>query len=746
MKKKVYAYLHTHWDLEWYRTKQDFNLRLLDVFDMVIDELTKNNAPFFYFDGQIKALLDYLTYRPQNKEIVLELIKNDKLAIGPYYTCIDSFLVNYKMMLKNLEIGKKISKIFNQKHFIGNMCDIFGISKSAFMALINENIDKALIWRGVNPEDIDNCCNFKYDNLNVTWLAQGYFNDFFHSDLPLEKKIENITNHIDKIDKYSNKNCLLPIGADHLGILQNANQKIKEINQHLKKYEIILTSPFEYFKNNKYTFKTQVQEFLDNKLTYILPGVYSSRIYQKRKNAILQNDISRKIEPLNHYLKDKFQPNIEEVYELLLTNQAHDGICGCSLDSVHREIDSRQEICQNILTAIEKRIIGNFKKKNKIREKSNDTIGLFNLSNNSIKIAEIKLPYILQNSQVIKIEKGFEDELYYDIHKIPVTENITNLYTQLIELDKNNGFSFTAAKIAKPKKRTKITTGSIENDNISLNIKNKKIIITNKTNGDSFYLKITDIKDSGDSYNSSPEGRYKLCNILKTEINYSGEIESSLLIYFKNLTLEAKLDNYSDFITFSAKINNKKKNHKLQICAVLRDKIYSTKVQDAVGTIERKVNPNYNIQDYMPAKRPIELKTNFFPMQSFVTANNMGFLTKGLNEYEVFQNELKICLLRAFGTISNPQNKTRSIPAGPDLKTIDSQCMGENNTEFAIFFGDTKKAFQLYDIFYKNYIVTDGNFNKKNNFTFDNIPKNSFIYGISKKKVLTYDIKNDKII
>ena len=24
MKKRVYAYLHTHWDLEWYRDKEDF--------------------------------------------------------------------------------------------------------------------------------------------------------------------------------------------------------------------------------------------------------------------------------------------------------------------------------------------------------------------------------------------------------------------------------------------------------------------------------------------------------------------------------------------------------------------------------------------------------------------------------------------------------------------------------------------------------------------------------------------------
>ena len=50
MKKKVFAYLHTHWDIEWYRDNQDFNLRFAEVFDIVLDELLNAKAPFFYMD------------------------------------------------------------------------------------------------------------------------------------------------------------------------------------------------------------------------------------------------------------------------------------------------------------------------------------------------------------------------------------------------------------------------------------------------------------------------------------------------------------------------------------------------------------------------------------------------------------------------------------------------------------------------------------------------------------------------
>ena len=372
MKKQVYAYLHTHWDREWYRDKEDFNLRFLEIFDIVLDELKNNRAPFFYLDGQTIALLDYLKYRKNKKEEIIENIKQNKLAIGPYFVSADSYLINFHSMLKNLEIGMKISKEFYQKEFIGYMSDIFGVSNSTFEALKLKNIDKALIWRGVNPEKINNDCNFIKNDIKTTWLAQGYFNDFLHND-----NIEGLNNYLDKISKYSNNSLLLPIGADHLGMLKNASEKIEKINEKLNNYEINLTSPFEYFKKSKFKNITKEKEFLDNSDTYILQGVYNARIPQKIRNNKVQNNVSRIIEPLNHFLNDKYQINIDEVCTNLIKNHAHDGIYGCSLDSVHQAIDSRLNKCDCAIEAIKKRLIGNFKQKHSLNEKSNNKLGLF---------------------------------------------------------------------------------------------------------------------------------------------------------------------------------------------------------------------------------------------------------------------------------------------------------------------------------------------------------------------------------
>ena len=100
-KKQVYAYLHTHWDREWYRDKEDFNLRLLDVFDIVIDELLNARAPFFYLDGQVIALLDYLKFRKNKfhkrnkgfyKKNILKFQKSDTYKKYQILNIINSIL------------------------------------------------------------------------------------------------------------------------------------------------------------------------------------------------------------------------------------------------------------------------------------------------------------------------------------------------------------------------------------------------------------------------------------------------------------------------------------------------------------------------------------------------------------------------------------------------------------------------------------------------------------------------------
>ena len=104
----------------------------------------------------------------------------------------------------------------------------------------------------------------------------------------------------------------------------------------------------------------------------------------------------------------------------------------------------------------------------------------------------------------------------------------------------------------------------------------------------------------------------------------------------------------------------------------------------------------------------IEVKNNTAPMQrGFLIdeeGNNLGCVTKGLTQYEVFQNRIYIPVLRAAGVISNPQNPARTTPAGPPIEVNSLQQIGKNTAEFYVFFGNHNAFNDVLNQVY-NYIV-----------------------------------------
>ena len=185
MSEHVIAYLHTHWDREWYREFEIFRMRLLRVFDNVLDLLSKNKIPSFYFDGQVSALEDYLEMRPQNRELVESLIRHKKLFIGPFYCLVDEFLTDKKCFEKNLELGMKTAIDYGCTDFIGYLPDTFGHSQNVVDIMRDFGIDKCIVWRGCSKEIPS---EFKWCGMDTVNLVRGYFHNEFSTDLSIEKK------------------------------------------------------------------------------------------------------------------------------------------------------------------------------------------------------------------------------------------------------------------------------------------------------------------------------------------------------------------------------------------------------------------------------------------------------------------------------------------------------------------------------------------------------------------------------
>ena len=244
MKKTVIAYLHTHWDREWYREYEVFRIRLLKVFDNVLDLLEAQQIPCFYFDGQTSALQDYLEIRPEKFNLVKKLIQEKRLFIGPFFTLVDEFLTDKNSFEHNLKMGLDYSRSLGCTDFIGYLADTFGHSKHVAKVFKEFGIDKCVVWRGCSG-DIPS--EFKFCGIDTVNLIRGYFMDFFSTQFDIDKKAQYLKDNLDKIAEKSSDVLLLPIGADHLGVEKDIVQQIKDVNTYLDDYEIKLGSPFEYF-------------------------------------------------------------------------------------------------------------------------------------------------------------------------------------------------------------------------------------------------------------------------------------------------------------------------------------------------------------------------------------------------------------------------------------------------------------------------------------------------------------------
>ena len=664
-KKRVIAYLHTHWDREWYREYEVFRLRLLRVFDNVLDMLEKGLIPSFYFDGQVAALLDYLEFRPDKEQLIRELCVDKKLFIGPFYTLIDEFLTDGICFRKNLDIGLSVARYFGCDDFIGYFADTFGHSQNVSKILQEYDIDKAIVWRGAGELPAD----FNFNGVNTVNLIRGYFMDIFASSKTMSEKAYFLRKNLDMIAEKSGDCLLLPIGADHLGVPIDIADQIQEINNYLDDYEIVLGSPFDYFENAKFKVRF-LGELRDNSKTFILPGAYSARLKLKQMNT----ECSYKLN-----LADKIQFNfggdysavIDYAYKLLLQNQAHDSICGCSTDEVHAENLTRyNKILQIANTIIEE---------SKFAQEEN-LVASFKFQDR-YKILEVERTTPLPEGQIIDTYQGFPSNILNDTMKIPVTEDYTTIYKMLREFHSDNKPSDLA-----------VSNNTLENSNIKLEVQDGKINLICGKNIYKNFIEFVRYRDEGDTYNFAPvpSDTGEIAQIRSSHVIMDGNLRCAIKVETSFFGVIISLNKKSKLLNFKITWSNLLTNRLWQVRFNLDKPVKETQSEDLNELIKRKFDPNYNIRENMPKEKGKELRTNTAPMQRFVWANGFGVITKGLTEYEVYKNSLSITILRSTGIISNPKNPARTTPAGPPIRVVGAQQLGVNTAEFAIGFFDIK--------------------------------------------------------
>ena len=146
---------HTHWDREWYAPFQTFRARLVELLDDLLDLLDGDPSfTHFLLDGQMAVVDDYLEIRPHEGARIGRLSATGRIAMGPWYTLPDEFLVSGETLVRDLQLGMWRAGELGGAMRVGYLPDMFGHVAQMPQLLRLFGFEHAVVWRGV-PSVID---------------------------------------------------------------------------------------------------------------------------------------------------------------------------------------------------------------------------------------------------------------------------------------------------------------------------------------------------------------------------------------------------------------------------------------------------------------------------------------------------------------------------------------------------------------------------------------------------------------
>ncbi|HEV7127207.1 MAG TPA: glycoside hydrolase family 38 C-terminal domain-containing protein, partial [Ktedonobacterales bacterium] len=358
---------HTHWDREWYQTFEQFRMRLVHAVDAVLDVLESDPGfTYFMLDGQTIVLEDYLEVRPEQAERLRRLTRAGRLLVGPWYLQPDEFLVGGESLIRNLHEGTRSAEEYGGAMPVGYVPDIFGHIAQLPQILRGFGLDNAVFWRGVGPEVERSEFHWAAPDgttVLVAWLcdAWGYSNA---RSLPLDAAglLDRTERIVPPLLRRATTNTLLLMnGSDHLEPQAGLPQAIAAANEQLKDAgeELVIGTLPQYLaaiKQANPPLATYTGEMRGSRYAHLLPGVLSTRMWIKQRNAAVEALLTRWAEPASTWawrLGAAYPAGFLRVaWRHLLRNHPHDSICGCSIDQVHAEMRSRFDQSEQIAEAL----------------------------------------------------------------------------------------------------------------------------------------------------------------------------------------------------------------------------------------------------------------------------------------------------------------------------------------------------------------------------------------------------------
>jgi hypothetical protein len=486
----------------------------------------------------------------------------------------------------------------------------------------------------------------------------------------------------------------------------------------------------------------------NNAQAFVLPDVLSTRRYLKRLNQDAEDRLLGVVEPLLAQLQLDDYPTryLQDTWRMVIQQQAHDSICGCSVDQVHREMVTRYQLIDQRLNALVDRALvagrlvsaeqhpggagatpdvfaddARFTLFNPLpiafagtqvislflRGDKRNALSLKTLTGESLRCELISArPDATLRSPIDDFPERLEGHRY----EVLVRCEIAGLETLACVIE-----DATPAPLSPPSGSLPI---AIENQRyrIFLN-EDGELSITNRLTGKNLAPALSFVSelDAGDSYNFSPppsqhrvaQEKYSLvsCRALagmqELVLNVSLTTPQGLSAdragrsdETVNNTGELRIRLFADGadksnIDFSLDWTNRASDQRTRLIVALPALVEHTFSDSGFEWARHPVK----YADYPTAVTRQEMPVVVNPSLSTIVAGDLVFLHRAMHEYEVLQVNgeqlLGVTLVRSVGWMSRRDLVTRGVGAGPDLATPEAQCLGREVFEFQIAIGGT---------------------------------------------------------
>jgi alpha-mannosidase len=374
MTQTMHVISHTHWDREWYRPYQIFRARLVDVVDAMLGLLEGDpRYRHFHLDGQTIVVEDYLEIRPENAERLKGLIREGRVLLGPWYTQPDEFLVSGEAMVRNLLRGTRMAEQMGGCMPIGYLPDSFGHASQMPQLFAGFGFEAALLFRGVTADQARSAFLWRGADGSALMTIKMPDDDAYSNYLyrllgtlsdPAPIDVARLAVELRRLaaDCEAQAVCdqhLWMDGVDHIfpnpktpDIIAYAQMLMPDaaiIHSTLPDYARALAEARPALAEQRGELRHANRAW---RLQALLANVASSHVAIKQANVQAQVALERVTEPLCAMAALRGLPYpaglLDQAWKLLLQNHAHDSICGCSVDQVHREMRPRFEQAMQI--------------------------------------------------------------------------------------------------------------------------------------------------------------------------------------------------------------------------------------------------------------------------------------------------------------------------------------------------------------------------------------------------------------